>query len=205
MTTEQTWTRGDREVLWFLFGLAALIALVIVAFAAISIVGSAVSGEHTLTLVTDQPLPADADAGDATLVDGTFDSALVTVSNLSAPTQGLLLSSLVIGAATQTLVVLAFAYLAWRLLKRQPFLSSLPRIFTAAGAILSIGGIASQALYGFGSWNVAEELGSTDADSFWPLVMTFDPLPIVLGFGLLLIAAAFHYGVRLARDTDGLI
>jgi hypothetical protein len=120
-------------------------------------------------------------------------------------TQGLLLSATIIGTLTQALVVFAFAYLSWRLLRREPFLASLPRTFAGAGAILSIGGLVSQALAGFGAWSVAAELGSDGPDSFWPLVMTIDLLPVALGFGLLLVAAAFRYGVKLTRDTEGLV
>jgi hypothetical protein len=205
MTTENTWTRGDRETLWFLFGLALLISAAIVVFAGISIIGSAVTGEYSLSLASTQALPPEADTGEAILVAGTFESAFVTVTGLGALTQGLLQSAAIIGAAAQAITVLAFAYLAWRLLRRRPFLASLPRIFAGAGAILSIGALASQALAGFGAWNVAEDLGSSAEHDFWPLIMTFDPLPIVLGFGLLLIATAFHYGVKLSRDTDGLV
>jgi hypothetical protein len=205
MTAESTWTRGEREVLWFLFGGASLIALAVFVFACITIIGSAVTGEYSLSLATTQSLPPEADTGEAILVAGSFESAVVTVTGLSALTQGLLQSAMIIGGAAQAITVLAFAYLAWRLLRRQPFLASLPRIFAGAGAILSIGGLVSQALAGFGAWNVAEELGSSDAESFWPLILTLDPLPIVLGFGLLLIATAFHYGVKLSRDTDGLV
>jgi hypothetical protein len=202
-----SWSRWDRVGLWLMLVGASVIALLSLVVGIIGAAGEVVSGTRHMTLITEQPLPAAASTGSATLVDGYFDTARLGVADLSAGTAGLLTAGSVLGVLVQTSVALCFAYLAWRLLRAKPFMASLTATFVAAGAALAVGGLVGQFLTGFGQWNAALELGGDGSadDPFWPLVMSLDAAPIGLGFALLIVASAFQYGERLARETDGLV
>ena len=202
-TASTTW---DRVGLWIMLLASALITVGTVIPAAIRIVLRLATGRFRLGLDASVPLPPEARGGSATIVGGTFDSASLEVSGLSAGTAGLLIAGDVLAMLTQAVVALAFTYLAWRLLRRRPFLTSLTRLFVIAGSVLVIGSMSSQFLTGFGGWNVIVEL-TTGAliDGFWPLSMSLDLAPIGLGFGLLLVGSAFEYSVRLGRDLEGLV
>jgi hypothetical protein len=212
MTTTQhavpaPWTRWDRAGLWVMLVGAGVIALVALVSGIIGVAAELTSGTRHMTLITEQRLPAAASTGSATIVDGHYDSAWLVLADLTDVTAGLLTAGSVLGVVVQASVALCFAYLAWRLLRAKPFMASLTATFVAAGAVLAVGGLVSQFLTGFGQWNAALELGSDGAtdDGFWPLVMSLDAAPIGLGFALLIVASAFQYGERLARETDGLV
>ena len=200
------WGKWDKLSLQLILVVSVAYALIVAVLGVIMIVSELSTDARTVTLFVNQPLPAAADAGSATLVDGHFDTAEVRVSGLVPITGALLTASSIIGFATQLLVAASFVYLTWRLLRREPFLTSLTWTFLVAGSVLLIGTIIGQALSGFGGWLVATELGSSpDGESFWPLVMQFDPAPIGLAFVLLLVGCAFDYGQRLTRETAGLV
>jgi hypothetical protein len=100
------------------------------------------------------------------------------------------------------------AWLAWKLLRGQPFAASVGNALAMAGGSLLVGGLLSQGLGGFGAWIAIEELlgdVSPAADPFFPLVMGFDPAPLGYGLAMMLIALAFERGRRLQQDTDGLV
>ncbi|WP_309616541.1 hypothetical protein [Salinibacterium sp.] len=203
-TTE--WTKWDRVGLWILLFASALLTAGTVISSAIRIITRLATGRYYLGLNLSVPLPPEASAGTATLVTGNYDSAWVEVGGLSTGTSGLLIAGDVVSMLTQAAVTLAFTYLAWRLLRRRPFTTSLTTLFIVAGAVLTCGSLISQFLIGFGSWNVITELTTGRVvDGFWPLVMTLDPAPIALGFGLLIVASAFQFSGRLGRDLDGLV
>jgi hypothetical protein len=206
MTPAIAWPKWDRVGLWILLVASALVAVASVASNATRIVTRLASGHFILGLEVTVPLPPEADAGTATIVNGNYETARVEVSGLSTGTEALLIIGDAVGLLTQTAVAVAFTYLAWRLLRHRPFITSLTTMFIISGAILALGSIISQFLIGFGSWNVVTELTTGRAlDGFWPLVMRLDPAPIALGFGLLLVASAFEFSARLGRDLDGLV
>ena len=200
-TSTTAWTTKDRIGLWIMLISSALITVGTVIPAAIRIVHRLITGRYILGLDASVPLPPEARGGSATIVGGTLDSASVEVSGLSGGTAGLLIAGDILGMLTQAVVALAFTYLAWRLLRRRPFLTSLTTLFVVAGSVLIIGSMSSQFLTGFGGWNVIVEL-TTGAliDGFWPISMPLDLAPIALGFGLLLVGSAFEYSVRMGRD-----
>lgn len=209
MTTSETpalatWSRWDRAALQLILGGAVIYALVVAVVGVLGLVGQLATGERTLTLFVEQDLPASAAGGTATLVDGAYESATVTVAGLTPTTAGLITAGGVIGFVTQLLVAASFVYLAWRLLRREPFLRSLTWTFIVAGAVLLIGTIIGQALSGFGSWLAATELND-GVDGFWPLMMKLDPTPIGLAFILMLVGCAFEYGQKLTNETRGLV
>jgi hypothetical protein len=201
------WSRWDRLGIWILFIGACAVAAGALVSGLTGVVSEVVSGTRTVTLLTDSALPPRASAGSAALLEGHFATADVRLGDLSAGTAGLLTTGSVLGILVQSTVALSFAYLAWRLLRAEPFIASLTVAFIAAGAALAIGGLVAQLTTGFGQWNAVLELGRDRAgdEPFWPLAMALDPAPIGFGFALLIVASAFQYGERLTRETEGLV
>jgi hypothetical protein len=211
MSTSETpaiapWGKWDRLSLQLILVGAIVYAIAILVAGAVSVGADLVSGERLLTLPVDEMLPAAADDGTATLVDGRFDTARVYVSGLSPMANGLLTAGGIIAILTQLAVAGVMIYLAWSLLRREPFLRSLTWSFVVAGAVLLVGSIVGQSLSGFGAWLTAIELGSTpDARGFWPLSITFDTASLGLGLMLLLVGSAFEYAQKLTVETHGLV
>jgi hypothetical protein len=200
------WNRWDRAALQALLGGGIVFAVVMLTANVISFAIEAISGERLLVLPVTEPLPAAADSGTATLIEGHYDSAYAYVSGLSGGTTALLTAGQVIIALSNLLAVGAFLYLVWRLLRREPFKRSLTWSFVAAGASLMFGSIIGQTLIGIGSIQAMGELGgSIDESSFWPVAFTFDGSAVTLGFVLLLVASAFEYAQKLSAETRGLV
>ena len=199
------WGKWDKLSLQVILGGVVIYAIVVLIAGIVDIVMSRVSGDRLLSLTIDEPLPTGAATGTATLLDGRLDSARVYVTDLTPITTGLLDAGLIVGVITQVLVAASFAYLAFRLLRRRPFMKSLTWSFLAAGAVLLIGSIVAQALTGFGSWLVATELGSNADNDFWQMSFSVDVAPLGFGFALMLVGSAFEYAQKLSRDTEGLV
>jgi hypothetical protein len=201
-----TWGKWDKLSLQLILAAVAIYAVLVLITGAIAIVSTLISGEHLLSLAVDGALPPEADAGSATLIDGRYESARVYIGDLTPATSGLLVAGLIVNVLTQLLVAASFAYLAFRLLQRRPFLRSLTWSFVVAGAALLIGSIIAQTLGLFGSWLATTELGATgEKADFWQLAFTIDPAPLGFGVGLMLVGSAFEYAQKLSRDTEGLV
>lgn len=200
------WNKWDKASLQAIFGVGAVYGVLVFVISAVSVISELVTGQRLLTLPVSQPLPAAADSGPAVLLDGSFETATALVSNLSASSSVLLTLGSIVGAVSNLLVIGAFLYLVWRLLRREPFQRSLTWTFVTAGAVLMLGSIIGQSLTGFGTMQAMSELGSTvDADSFWPIAFTFDGAPLGLGLVLLLVGSAFEYAQKLSAETRGLV
>jgi hypothetical protein len=206
-TIVAAWGKADRAGIWLLLCGAIAIGLTSLVSATLGISSDLENGTRTLSLLTEQPLPATADEGSASIVSGTFDSAWLTVADLSDGAAALLTAGAVLTALTQLATASTFAYLAFRLLQRRPFLASLSFAFYLAGTVLAVGSVLANAFTGFGGWQVVIELSAatpSNAD-FWPLFMKLDPAPVAWGFALLAIGAAFQHATKLTRATDGLV
>ena len=199
------WGKWDKLSLQLILAGVVIYAVVVLIAGIVDIVMSLASGDRLLSLTINEPLPTGVDTGTATLLDGRLDSARVYVTDLTLITTGLLDAGLIVGVITQVLVAASFAYLAFRLLRRRPFMKSLTWSFLAAGAVLLIGSIVAQALTGFGSWLVATELGSSPDNDFWQMSFSVDVAPLGFGFALMLVGSAFEYAQKLSRDTEGLV
>jgi len=199
------WGKWDKLSLQLILAGVVIYAVVVLIAGIVDIVMSLASGDRLLSLTINEPLPTGVDTGTATLLDGRLDSARVYVTDLTPITTGLLDAGLIVGVITQVLVAASFAYLAFRLLRRRPFMKSLTWSFLAAGAVLLIGSIVAQALTGFGSWLVATELGSSPDNDFWQMSFSVDVAPLGFGFALMLVGSAFEYAQKLSRDTEGLV
>jgi hypothetical protein len=200
--------KTERGILYAVGGGALLVGAAAVLFGGTQLIIDAVGDAVPLRLEVDHALPEGIGGGTATLIEGAYDSAAVSASGLSAGVVTLLTVARGFGLLTTAAVAWSVAWLAWKLLRGRPFAASVGNALATAGGALALGGLLSQGLGGFGSWIAIEELlgdVSADADSFFPLVMGFDPAPLGYGFAMMLIALAFERGRRLQQDTDGLV
>ena len=197
-------TAVTRSVVWVIFAIAVLAGLALLVTGVTSIVSTLASGDLTTQLVADQPLTDAASAGTATLVDGAFDTATVTVAALTPASIAVSVLARLFGLLTQVAVAAAFALLCWSLLRAAPFRRSLSLTVTLSGAVVLIAGLLSAGLGVFSSWLVAEQLNA-GIDGFWPIAATTDPGLFLFGFGLMFVGLAFDHGVKLQRETAGLI
>ena len=200
------WGKWDKLSLQLILVGVSAYAVFVLIFSTVLAVQSFVSGDRLLSLPVDESLPPEADTGTATLLDGRYESARVYVTDLTPFTTAMLDIAFIVGVLTQLAVAASFVYLAFRLLRRRPFMKSLTWAFLVAGAALLIGSLVSQALAGFGGWLVAAELGSSPAGTdFWFWSFSIDPAPLGFGFALMLVGSAFEYAQKLSRETEGLV
>jgi len=215
--------------------------VIAVAYAAITLVVTAVSVVATLVMDTVEvsipvrqfwpeahPWITIQEGPTATVTDGGFSLAEVTVSGLGTDVRLLIAAGNALQGLTFVVIAVAVALLAHRLLGGRAFKAALSRMVSicavaiAAGGVLWqvcywIGGsIASEQLLRVGGWR-SHELFADDPralDGFDPLVtglpeptfaLTIDFWPLFLGLALAAVAAAFRYGERLQHDTEGLV
>lgn len=200
--------RTERGILVAVGAGALLVGGATLIFGASELIIDAVSGVTQLRLEVDQTLPGGVGGGDATLVDGSYDTAAVAAEGLSSGVVTLLTVGRAFGLLTTVALAWSVAWLAWKLLRGEPFAASVGNALATAGGALLLGGLLSQGLGGFGAWVAIEELlgdVSPEADPFFPLVMPIDAAPLGFGLAMLLIAIAFERGRRLQQDTEGLI
>jgi hypothetical protein len=200
------WGRWDRLSMWLiLIGSTGYAAVVLVTGVG-NLAARLSSGIWNGSLLVTGELPEAADAGSATLLSGHYESATVSVSDVSDGALFLLNTGLVLSVVTAATVAMSFVYLSWRLLRAEPFKKSLTVAFITAGATLMIGNILSIGFDSFGRVFLISELaGDEKLDGFWPMAVQADLAPIGFGLALLIVACAFEYGERLTRETNGLV
>ncbi|MFC5929482.1 hypothetical protein D6T64_19380 [Cryobacterium melibiosiphilum] len=197
--------RLERPILWTFLGAAILVAVINLTLGLVHLITGLTSDRIPLSLLIDAPLPAEADAGTAQLVEGTFSSASVLISGLSSLPIFLWALSNVVAMVTTALICAAVAHLCWKLLRRRAFDQSVSWMATSVGAVLVLGSTLGGALGGFGLMVASTELDTVSPGGFWPLGFQVDPTPVLVGFVILLVAMVFEVGNRLQRDTEGLV
>ena len=206
MTTETQsitgWGKWDRAALWLLFAGGAAVAVIMLVTGILGIVGDLTQGTRYLELPAVKDLPPQANSGSARLESGTFETATVAVSGLTPFTATLLTIGRTLIVLTNLLVAGTFVYLAWRLLRREPFLKSLTWSFIFAGAFLLVGSLLAQTIHGIGANLVGAELGGYWGES---TIFIFDANPVGLAFVLMLVGCAFEYAQKLTNETRGLV
>ncbi|QYF72807.1 hypothetical protein [Cryobacterium sp. PAMC25264] len=191
-----TWTVLVGAVGWGL--LATVVGIV-------TVLAQLVQDRFDVTLLADTPVPDAASGGTARLVDGSFDTAEVTVTGLSALPRFLLTLEGATTVATTLLVSATVAYFCWGVLRRRPFSRPVFALVALVGYALLLGTILGQGFGGLGRMIAAGELNGAGVEGFWPLATVVDLGPAGTGLVLLVAAGAISIGQRMQRDTDGLI
>lgn len=184
---------------------AVLWGLVSTVLGAWTIIEQIVSDRFAVTLFADEPLPGAASAGTAVLDGGSYATAEVTVSGLSALPRFLLTLEASTALATALLVSATVAYFCWSVLRRRPFNRPVFALVALVGYALVLGTVLGQGFGGLGRMIAADELNGDPAEGFWPLAALIDLGPAGTGLVLLVAAGAIALGQRLQRDTDGLV
>ena len=197
--------RLGRVFTWIMLVGSVIFGALTAGIGAFSMIGQLVRDRFAVTLLVDAPLPDDASAGSAQVAGGSFSTADITVSGLSALPRFLITLEGTTALATGLLVSATIAYFCWSLLRRRPFNRPVFWLVALVGYTLVLGTVLGQGFGGLGRMIAAGELNKTPVDGFWPLAATIDPSPAVAGLVLLVAAAAIHLGQRLQADTDGLI
>ena len=214
-------------VVYVTFALASIVALVSATLALAAFLSPLISDDVRVNMPTQsfwppllptvvlQPPPA------AHVSSGGYEVAPVTVAGLSMDAR----VQLAFGGALQGLTFAALAavlaVICIQLLRGAPFQRIVVRALNLSAAIVIIGGLGSQLLLGFGGVAASMQVLTVDAwqadraivgigQDFigWPYPQTefhVDFWPIFVGLALLALAAVFHAGARLQRDTEGLV
>ena len=162
------------------------------------------TGDGGFSLLTDAAVLTAPTSTGAQTVSARYESAWVVADGLSAGARSLLVSGTAAGALTTLLtigaVMLFFLLLTWR----RPFHRALVIATRVAGASLLIGGLLSAGLTGLGRMMAASELNPSAGDVF-VIGSAFEPIWALVGLGVLALSVVFSYGIRLQRDTEGLV
>jgi hypothetical protein len=194
----------SRVVLWIFLVCSILVGIATVVVSTVAISSGLASGHIPLTLVAEKPLPAIATNCAGCTLAGDFSTADVTVTGLSGTVVGFAVAAAIATSLTEVALAAIVALLAWRLLRRGFFRRSLANSVSAAGVVLTIGGIVSQAGVALAGGLAASEING-GGRGYWPLAGNFDPTLVVFGVVLLLVGLAFEYGARLQKATEGLV
>ena len=159
----------------------------------------------------------------ASVTDGGFFLAEVTAVGLGTDARLLLAAGHALQGLTLTVIAVTVALLCHRLLDGMPFRPVLSRTVNVAAVAIAVGGLLWQVCFWIGgSIASAQVLSVTGWTSDDPraqdpsfdfatglpeptFAMTIDFWPLFLGLALAAVAAAFRYGERLQRDTEGLV
>lgn len=164
-------------------------------------------------------------AGPAEVTGGGFMWADVAVVGLGIGVRLTLAGGILVQGLAHLAVVAAVFLLATRLLRGEPFQPTIRRAITIAAVALVAGGMLWQVLLGVGqsmaadqallaselAWtNVVDAAFGPGADPLTLMpgprfTVTIEFWPILTGFALMAVAAAFRQGERLQRDTVGLV
>ena len=197
-------SRGDRIVIRItgaVFAVGALLFLVVGAMAVIRRLIDPTS--LPVGLLADIPLDPASVPG-IEILRSSGDHVLITASGLSAGAIAALAIGNGLGALTASVVCGALAYFAWRVTRGQPFHRSLVGVSLATGITILFGALLSTFIGGFGQMQAAAELNPAFDDQLI-VGFEFDPLPWLVGFGVMALAVVFQAGTRLQRDTEGLV
>lgn len=204
-TTTNGLRQSERFSLALLGALAGFSGLMALIGATAEAIATTFNAETHTTLSTVATVPADAATGSASLVTGNFASAEVTLTGVSFGARALLGSGILINGLMYAALAAAVVFLCISLWRGRPFSRLATWLFATASITLLAGGILGVGLITIGQFILAGELNADPTGSVFPMASTASFFPVFAGIALGVIAAAFEFGQRLQRDTDGLV
>lgn len=145
-------------------------------------------------------IPVEHGAGIASAV---AETVTVRSDALSPGTVWMLAGADIVQAVTIAAVLVGSGLVLERILRGKPFHRIVQPAVLLAACGLAFGSLLTQGVRGLGQMMAASELD--DAVPGLVTGFTFDILPVVAGFGLLALAYVIAAGMRLQRDTEGLV
>lgn len=154
--------------------------------------------------IDQQPIEATVGSG-SSAVHGYATQALVIVSGLSPLGTGAIVLSHVVWAAVALLVIGSSLFIAWSFLRGRFFARGTVRALAAISWALAIGAGAVHVLDGFARNSIVAAL-NPDRGTIYDAPDTWSWLPVfAVGVALGLITTAFRRGIRLQKETEGLV
>lgn len=203
-----TLTRGPRSdaadaITVLLLGIGAAITVVLSVVARFLDVFRDAGVAWTID-IDDAPFAATVGSGTGS-VEGIVESALVIAPGVDGGTAAALAGSIVVWGITCLAVILAVMYVARSFLRGRFFVPTTARAFDVIGWALVGGGFIVLILENIGRNGILSALGAGEGEplhflDFWGWAPVW-----AVGVTVGLIAVAFRRGVRLQRDTDGLV
>jgi hypothetical protein len=197
-------SRGDRIVIRIIGGVFAIGALLFLVAGAVAVIRRLIDPTSLpVGLLAAIPIDTTSLPG-IEILSSSGDHIVVTASGLSTGAIAALAIGDGLGALTASVVCGALAYFTWRVTRGQPFHRSLVGVSLATGVTILLGALLSTFIGGFGQMQAANELNPAFDDQLI-VGFEFEPLPWLVGFGVMALAVVFQAGTRLQRDTEGLV
>ncbi|MFT2817591.1 hypothetical protein [Leifsonia sp. A12D58] len=197
--------RSERIALSFLAAVTAVFGILVLVSAITQAISLAFDPHTQMSLSTNAQVPSGAATGTASLVQGTFSTATVTLAGISAAARAFLSGGTLVNGLMLATLAAAFTYLCVGLIRGRPFSRHATWLLATASTTLVLGGVITLGLSSIGQFMVAGELNADPSNTIFPMASTVSLMPIFAGIALGAIAAAFEFGQRLQRDTEGLV
>ncbi len=154
---------------------------------------------YPVTLLADSPIAHGAGVSSAVA-----DTVTVHTDALSTGAVWTLASADVLQALTIAGVLIGSGLVIERLLRGKPFHRIVRPAILLAACSLAFGSLLTQGVRGLGQMQAADDLAGR-LDGVLVMGFTFDVVPVVAGFGMLALSYVIAAGMRLQRDTEGLV
>ncbi len=203
-----TLTRGPRSdaadaITVLLLGVGAVITVILTVLARFLDVFREAGVAWTID-IDDEPFAASVASGTGS-VEGIVEEALVIAPRVDAGTAAALAGSIIVWGVACLVVIIAVMSVARGFLRGRLFVPGTARAFDVIGWSIVSGGLIVLILENIGRNGVLRALGVTEVEplhflDFWAWAPVW-----AVGVAVGLIAVAFRRGVRLQRDTEGLV
>lgn len=154
--------------------------------------------------VDDVPTEATLGSGAAT-VGGIAENLLVIAPGVGGWAQTAIVASILLWALAVLTVISAVMFVAWRSLRGRLFAPATARAFDVIGWTIVGGALLVLVLENIGRNGVLDAIGASGAEPLHPLEFWAYAPAWIIGTAVGIVAVAFRRGIRLQRDTDGLV
>lgn len=154
--------------------------------------------------VDEQPIQATGDSGSVS-IDGIVHEVLVLATDVDGVTVAAIIGGVALWALTALAVIVSVMLVASNFMRGRFFVRSNVWAFTVIGWTLSIAPLLIVGLDNMARNGVLAATGFADAQAAHPIEF-WSVLPVVSGgIAMGLIAMAFRRGIRLQKETEGLV
>lgn len=154
---------------------------------------------YPVTLLAESPVDHGTE-----VISAVADTVTVRSDALSSGTVWMLASADFLQALTIAGVLIGSGLVVERLLRGKPFHRVVRPAILLAACSLAFGSLLTQGVGGLGQMMAASDLND-QLGGILVVGFSFDIVPIVAGFGLLALSYVIAAGMRLERDTEGLV
>lgn len=153
-----------------------------------------------------------SESSESYVMSAKFTVIELTVAQADLGTKILQALGILLAALPALTIGIVVVLLCERIIRRSPFVATLARMSWIGAGVLFVAGFAAQIVSGLASFRLAEiafdlirneNPGATLPAPAWPLDFDLWPLWSALALGIL--AVLLTHGIRLQRDTEGLV